>query len=69
MCVFKAYDIRGIYGKDLTNKTALKIGKALGTFLRGREEVCVGFDTRKGSKKLQKVFALALPLLAATLLF
>jgi phosphomannomutase/phosphoglucomutase len=56
MSVFKAYDIRGIYGKDLTNKIALKIGKALGTFLKGREEVCVGFDTRKGSKKITKSF-------------
>jgi phosphomannomutase/phosphoglucomutase len=49
MGIFRAYDIRGIYGKDLTDEVAFKIGKALGTFLKGREKVCMGFDTRASS--------------------
>jgi phosphomannomutase len=56
MSIFRAYDIRGIYGKDLTNKIAFKIGKALGTFLNSKEEVCVAHDTRSGSKKIVKSF-------------
>jgi phosphomannomutase len=52
MSIFRAYDIRGVYGKDLTNEIALKIGKALGTFLKGKEKVCVGFDTRPSSPVL-----------------
>ncbi len=33
MSIYKACDIRGIYGKDLTEEIALKIGKAVGTKL------------------------------------
>ena len=54
MSIFRAYDIRGIYGKDLTDEVAFKIGKALGTFLEGREKVCVGYDTRPSSPTLFK---------------
>ncbi len=54
MSIFRAYDIRGIYGKDLTDEIALKIGKALGTFLKGRKTVAVGYDTRPSSPSLTK---------------
>ncbi len=57
MSIFRAYDIRGIYGKDLTEKIMLNIGKALGTFLGGNKNVCVGYDTRKSSKKLFEAFS------------
>jgi len=50
--IFQAYDIRGIYNKNITDEIAFKIGKALGTFLKGRETVCVGFDTRPSSPNL-----------------
>lgn len=32
--IFKAYDIRGIYGTDLTDETAYRLGRAYGQFLR-----------------------------------
>ncbi|MFH1229808.1 MAG: hypothetical protein V1678_05305 [Candidatus Aenigmatarchaeota archaeon] len=51
MSIFKAYDIRGIYGKDLTEDVMLNIGKSIGTLIKGKR-VCVGYDTRKSSKKL-----------------
>ncbi|NIM46645.1 MAG: hypothetical protein GTN40_00585 [Candidatus Aenigmarchaeota archaeon] len=57
MSIFRAYDIRGIYGKDLTEKVMKNIGKALGTFLGGNKNVCVGYDTRKSSKKLFEAFS------------
>jgi len=57
MSIFKAYDIRGIYGDELTDDIMLDIGKALGTFLGGNKTVCVGYDTRKSSKKLFNLFS------------
>jgi phosphomannomutase/phosphoglucomutase len=57
MSIFKAYDIRGIYGDDLTDDVMFDIGKALGTFLGGNKTVCVGYDTRKSSKKLFEAFS------------
>lgn len=45
--IFRAYDIRGIFNKDLTCETALNIGKGFGTFLGGQnKEVIVGRDVR-----------------------
>ena len=48
---FKAYDIRGIYGKDLTEELAYRIGRAYVTFLKPRT-VVVGHDMRPHSKPL-----------------
>jgi phosphomannomutase/phosphoglucomutase len=56
MSVFRAYDIRGVYGKDLTEEVMENIGKALGTFLEGNKTVCVGYDVRNSSESLYKAF-------------
>jgi phosphomannomutase/phosphoglucomutase len=50
--IFRAYDIRGIFGKDLTEKIATKIGAAFATFLEGKT-VVVGRDTRISGEKLR----------------
>jgi len=50
--IFRAYDIRGIFGKDLTEKVATKIGAAFATFLEGKT-VVVGRDTRISGEKLR----------------
>jgi len=52
MSIFRAYDIRGIYKQDLDKEIMLRLGKALGTFLRGNKNVAVGYDTRLSSKRL-----------------
>ena len=49
--IFKAYDIRGIYGKTLTEDLALDIGRAFVTFLKCRK-VVVGYDMRPHSPSL-----------------
>jgi phosphomannomutase len=49
--IFKAYDIRGIYGKTLSDATALAIGRAFVTFL-GCKKVVVGRDIRTHSNAL-----------------
>ncbi len=43
--IFKAYDIRGIYPRDLDENTAYLIGRAFATFLKP-EKVLVGRDMR-----------------------
>ena len=49
--IFKAYDIRGIYGKDLDESLALSIGRAFVTFLSCKK-VVIGYDMRPHSKPL-----------------
>ncbi len=54
--IFKAYDIRGIYGKDLNENTAELIGRAFVTFLQCRK-VIIGRDIRLHSPSLFKDLA------------
>ena len=49
--IFKAYDIRGVYGETLTDEIAYKLGRAFATFL-GCKKVVVGRDMRPHSKPL-----------------
>ncbi|MDD5704359.1 MAG: phosphomannomutase/phosphoglucomutase [Kiritimatiellae bacterium] len=49
--IFKAYDIRGIYGRDLTDDLAERIGRAYATFT-GAKRVVVGRDVRPHSTPL-----------------
>lgn len=46
--IFKAYDIRGIYGTQLTDALALDIGRAFVTFLKCKK-VVIGYDMRPHS--------------------
>ena len=50
--IFRAYDIRGIYGKDLNEDVAEAIGKAFATYINGGE-VVVGYDCRLSSESLR----------------
>jgi phosphomannomutase len=54
--IFKAYDIRGIYGDTITDETAFKIGRAFATFLKC-EKVVVGRDMRPHSMPLFQALA------------
>ena len=49
--IFKAYDIRGVYGEQLTEDLAYRIGRAFATFL-GCKKVVVGRDMRPHSQPL-----------------
>lgn len=54
--IFREYDIRGIVGDDIDREIALSLGKAFGTFVRGRKPgakyLSVGRDVRNGSEDL-----------------
>ncbi len=49
--IFKAYDIRGIYGQDLTDEIAYHIGRAAAQYLNV-DEIAVGRDMRLSSPQL-----------------
>ncbi|MBI3270206.1 MAG: phosphomannomutase/phosphoglucomutase [Planctomycetes bacterium] len=51
MGVFKAYDIRGLYGKELAEPLAERIGRAFARFL-GKRTLVVGRDLRVSSPSL-----------------
>lgn len=48
---FKAYDIRGIYQKDIDEEFALNLGKAIGTYIKG-QKIVVARDGRKSGDTL-----------------
>ncbi|MFI5240345.1 MAG: phosphomannomutase/phosphoglucomutase [Candidatus Saccharimonadia bacterium] len=50
--VFKAYDIRGLVGSELTNDLALAVGRGFADFLPDEGPVAVGYDMRPDSKAL-----------------
>jgi phosphomannomutase len=54
MSIFRAYDIRGIYGKDLTEEIMTKIGQAAGTLFPGT--FTIGRDFREHGPKLEAAF-------------
>lgn len=54
--IFREYDIRGVYNKDITENIAYLIGKAFGTKLRryGKNTTLVGYDNRYSSPSLEE---------------
>lgn len=58
--IFREYDIRGVYGKELTNEVAELIGRAYAIYIKkkgiqaGKDfKVTIGRDVRVGSKALR----------------
>lgn len=49
------YDIRGVYPREINRNVARKVGRALGTFLKG-ETVVVGRDNRYTSRRIFNSF-------------
>ena len=57
MGIFKAYDIRGIYGQDLTDDIFYKIARAYARFLGSPKKIVVARDIRPHSEPLFAAFA------------
>jgi len=55
MSIFRAYDIRGLYPKDLNINTAYKIGRAVADFFRAKS-IAVGRDMRVHGELLFNAF-------------
>lgn len=54
--MFREYDIRGIYGKDIDEEVSYLIGKSFGTKLKrlGKDTTIVGYDNRYSSPIIEK---------------
>ena len=54
--IFRGYDIRGIYGTDLDEEVAFKIGQGFGSYISelGKTKAIVGRDNRESSVSLEK---------------
>jgi len=53
--IFRAYDIRGVFEKDITPETALRIGKGFGTYIGGQgKKLVVGRDIRLSGQVLEE---------------
>lgn len=52
--VLRENDIRGVYGKNITEELAARLGAAFGTYLieNGKTECVVGYDNRVSGEKL-----------------
>ncbi len=59
MSLFHQYDIRGIYGKDLTESFAYNLGKTILNYTKAKK-IVIGYDSRFGNLKLFSAFAKAL---------
>ena len=62
--IFKAYDIRGIYGETFTDEDAFNIGRAFATFLKCCR-VTVGRDMRPHSEAVFTALARGLTMQGA----
>ena len=53
--LFREYDLRGIYGTDITEDVAYTIGKSFGSYIAKNNEnkTIVGYDNRLSSKSLK----------------
>lgn len=56
MSIFKAYDIRGIYGSELTEEIAEKIGGAIVRFTKAKN-IVIGYDSRTSNLRIFSAFA------------
>ncbi len=62
--IFKAYDIRGVFGRDLDEDLAFKIGRAFVSFLNCRR-VVVGQDMRSSSDAMYRALTRGLTIQGA----
>ncbi|NOQ55575.1 MAG: hypothetical protein GQ477_02080 [Nanohaloarchaea archaeon] len=59
MSIFRAYDVRGVYGQSLTEEIMEKIGLALATLMKSKNmgsDILVGADIRSSSPVLLEAF-------------
>ena len=58
--LFGTSGIRGKIGSEVTSELALKVGKALATYLNYEGTVVIGFDTRTTNKMLEQALTAGL---------
>jgi len=53
--IFRAYDVRGIYGDELTEDVAMRVGAAF-WHIPFRRAISLGRDTRTSGPSLERAF-------------
>jgi phosphomannomutase / phosphoglucomutase len=58
LSIFREYDIRGVYPRDLDDEAVVGIAKAFGTLLRkqGKKRISVGGDVRLSTESIKATF-------------
>jgi phosphomannomutase len=51
--IFRAYDIRGVFGEEFTAEVASKIGLTFGNYVGPGKRICLGMDTRASSPQVE----------------
>ncbi|MDE1870206.1 MAG: phosphomannomutase/phosphoglucomutase [Candidatus Micrarchaeota archaeon] len=54
--IFRAYDIRGLYGTELNSAVAVDIGKSLASYLDNGSKIALARDHRQSSRPLRDAF-------------
>lgn len=54
--LFRTNDVRGVYGRELTEDVAERLGRAFGTFIGAGKKIAVGRDTRSSGEQLKSSF-------------
>ena len=54
--IFREYDIRGVYGRDINEEVSYLVGRAFATKLRelGKDTTIVGYDNRYSSPVIEE---------------
>lgn len=62
--IFREYDIRGIVGDQLDEESVTLLGRAIGTFFRGKgaSRISVGYDSRRSSTRFCEILTESLNL-------
>ncbi|MMZ70159.1 phosphomannomutase/phosphoglucomutase [compost metagenome] len=55
--IFREYDIRGIFEKELHEQSVKLIGYYLGLEIKGKKRVAIGYDARSHSPLLRDYLA------------
>ena len=61
--IFRAYDIRGVYGEELDAEIGERVGLAFGNYLRRNHsegKVSIGCDARVSSPELQEAVSVGI---------
>ncbi|MEM2910663.1 MAG: phosphomannomutase/phosphoglucomutase [Nitrososphaerota archaeon] len=55
--IFRAYDVRGVFSKDINEDVAILLGRVFGTYVGNEGDVIAGRDVRLSGETLCKAFA------------
>ena len=52
--IYRTYDVRGVYGRDINEGTAEQIGRAFAQYIGAGKRIAFGHDVRHGSREMSE---------------